>query len=615
MDREAIHLKIKRTGATKRNCNHPLCGITTRLATIPKEIRYRIAVDYKVYIPSSSVACGNHIQSESWMNVNAIITSEESKFTKQHLEEMFSLLSNPPAKTIISKESCTGEEEMKLLSGHTKHDFKMLLNELPDLFEELKSNDKASDALFIYLMRLRTGRSYQEVGFHFDVSRRTVQRRCNLVRDVLKRVIVPRYINFEMSRAELLSHKSETSHILFDDDDFNGAHLILDGTYIYLEKSTNHKFQKDTYNAHKMRNYLKIMMGVLTDGRILFVLGPFKATENDAKITEKIFRPQQLTSSLISLQPEDVFIVDRGFRDCETTLINLGYIVKMPTCNEHTKLTTKNANESRLVTRVRYNVERVNGVMKNVWRIFSNTIDIHYIPKIMTDFEIGAALLNKRANYVQDSTTTIEMARELKLRLNQPNLLSTIVELPQLERLIKTKSYAIVDDFETYPRFTFADLQMISFGPYQVQQARCYLSNHLYEHDNELLIVSFLREDVKNLCNRLLNENMDPLLLMANLKSRFVSQSVYRTFVLMDKKIGNYQHNYRSVLAYTCSCKAGNRTAGCCSHVMSLLYYVTYARNGVKEVSRHLKNFFDDNDIVIDAIEDEFIEGDSDADI
>lgn len=179
---------------------------------------------------------------------------------------------------------------MRLYTAHGKDEFKALLHEIPELHTELKSHDKASDALFIYLMKIRTGRSYEEIGMHFGVSIATVSRRCDLVRYVLKQKLVPRYVNFEMTRDELLSHKSESSRVLFDDgDNPNSVHVILDGTYIYLEKSTNHRFQKDSYNSHKKKNYVKIMMGVLTNGRILFVLGPFKATENDAQITEKIF--------------------------------------------------------------------------------------------------------------------------------------------------------------------------------------------------------------------------------------------------------------------------------------------------------------------------------------
>lgn len=473
---------------------------------------------------------------------------------------------------------------MKLYTAHDKQQFKELLGEIQsDLVLDLKSQSKASDALFIYLMRLRTGRPFEEIALHFGVSAATVYRRCELVRTVLKKIIVPRFVNFEMDRAELIAHKSETSRILFDDENQQRAHLILDGTYIYIEKSTNHRFQKDSYNSHKMRNYLKIMMGVMTDGRILFVLGPFKAVDNDATIIEKIFGHQS-TASIKSLMPEDVMIVDRGFRNCEATLINLGFVVKMPTCHEYGRLSTKDANETRLVTRVRYNVERVNGVMKSVWKMFLNTIDVHYIPKIMDDFEIGAALINRKSNLVQNTAKSVEIANCMKLRQNQPNLLSTIVEKESFERLIRAKSYEVLNNFDDCPRMNIENLEMISLGTYQIQQARCYLSNR---NNVDHPVFRFFDDDVHRFLDALITPDIEPLLLMMNLKSRFVSTKIHRTFVLINKiEVG---HN--CVVAYTCSCKSGNRTIGCCSHVMSVLYLISYGN--IQEVSKHLNNVFE----------------------
>lgn len=316
---------------------------------------------------------------------------------------------------------------MKVLTAHDKNEFNILLNEIQvQLVDALGSKDKASDALFMYLMRIRTGRTYGEISLDFGVSEPTVRRRCDLLRNTLKSIIVPQHINIEMNRTELVAHKSAISRILFDNEDASNAHLILNGTYIYLERSNNHRFQKQTYNSHKKRNYLKIMMGVLTNGGILFTLGPFKATENDAEITEKIFDAS--TKAIKSFIPEDVMLVDRGFRDCANSLMNRGFIVKMPTCSQQNQLTTMEANQTRFVTKLRYEVERVNGVMKSVWKIFSQTVDIHYIPKITTDFEIGAALINKKTNLVRDETRSIEFAREMLLRLNTENTLSSIVK-------------------------------------------------------------------------------------------------------------------------------------------------------------------------------------------
>lgn len=98
-------MNIKRTAATKRKCNHPSCWQTKKLKTIPIELRYKIAVDEKVFVPSNAVACQNHINSDAWKNVNQIIESESSEYSKQYLVDMFDLLSNPPSKISETKES------------------------------------------------------------------------------------------------------------------------------------------------------------------------------------------------------------------------------------------------------------------------------------------------------------------------------------------------------------------------------------------------------------------------------------------------------------------------------------------------------------------------------
>lgn len=378
--------------------------------------------------------------------------------------------------------SGTSDKEMKMYTAHTKTEFNDLLNEIPSILEDIGCKDKASNALFMYLMKIRTGRSHEEIGAYFNVSRSTVQRRCDLVRSILRRVVVPRYLNFERSREEMATMKSTMSRKLFDDNDnCDCAHLILDGTYIYIEKSRNHRFQKQSFNSHKKRNYLKIMMGVSTDGTIMFALGPFKATENDAAIIMKCFDSN--TPSTRAYRPLDVMIVDRGFRDCVTDLINRGFIVRMPVCSSNPKLTTKEANETRFVTKIRYEVERLNGVMKNVWKIFMNTIDtINYLPNMMTNFEIGAALINRKPKVQHDQTKYVAIANGMLGRMGVPNGLSTIVDGKAFTSLIRSESYNQLDNFNEIPQLSIDDLEMISFGPYQIEQARCYLSHQIHEN-------------------------------------------------------------------------------------------------------------------------------------
>lgn len=92
-------------------------------------------------------------------------------------------------------------------------------------------------------MKLRTGRSDRDLAIIFKITDRTVSNRIKNVRESLKKDFVPRYVNRERSRAELIGLTTELSHVLFDDSIEDRAHLVLDGTYLYIEKSSNQTFQ------------------------------------------------------------------------------------------------------------------------------------------------------------------------------------------------------------------------------------------------------------------------------------------------------------------------------------------------------------------------------------
>lgn len=94
----------------------------------------------------------------------------------------------------------------------------------------------------------------------------------------------------------------------------------------------------------------------------------------------------------------DVLLLDRGFRDAEGFLAEKGYDVKMPEFIERKKmnqLTTAQGNASRLVTACRFPVETRNGHMKTIWHFFSRKLLTFDLPHAMSDFRIGASLINR----------------------------------------------------------------------------------------------------------------------------------------------------------------------------------------------------------------------------
>lgn len=69
------------------------------------------------------------------------------------------------------------------------------------------------------------------------------------------------------------------------------AILVLDGTYIYVQKSTDFAFQRRSFSMQKHRHLVKPMMIVSTTGYIVAAIGPYLADgkNSDAKILNHIF--------------------------------------------------------------------------------------------------------------------------------------------------------------------------------------------------------------------------------------------------------------------------------------------------------------------------------------
>ena len=105
-----------------------------------------------------------------------------------------------------------------------------------------------------------------------------------------------------------------------------------DGTYCFLDKPSDNELQRRFYCENKKSHCAKPMVFCATDGRIIDVFGPYLGSKNDADIFKKVFSEN---SDLIEfLQPSDVAVLDREFRNCRKTFeTTYGLIVKTPTCN------------------------------------------------------------------------------------------------------------------------------------------------------------------------------------------------------------------------------------------------------------------------------------------
>lgn len=83
------------------------------------------------------------------------------------------------------------------------------------------------------------------------------------------------------------------------------------------------------------------------------------------------------------MREKDIIILDRDFRDVETFLKKEKYEVLMPALKgKRNQLTTKESNESRFITKLRWVVEAVHGILKQKFKLIDRKIDNKLLPKI-----------------------------------------------------------------------------------------------------------------------------------------------------------------------------------------------------------------------------------------
>lgn len=253
------------------------------------------------------------------------------------------------------------DEELHYWTGRTRDEFERLFNQTPLLAQRCHN---PRTALGILLAKLRSGESNERLATFFNMSRTSLERRMKIARECLDNDFVPCHLGFDhISRQQIIERNLAVPTSLFANN--QEAIVICDGTYMYVQKSSNFSFQKDTYSMHKYRNLLKPFLLVTCDGHIIEVCGPYAATTNDATILNNLLDgPERAIHWLLC--SGDIFILDRGFRDSIASLETHGYIGIMPQSQARrgSQLATIDANKSRLCTICRWPVEVVNGRLK-----------------------------------------------------------------------------------------------------------------------------------------------------------------------------------------------------------------------------------------------------------
>lgn len=274
------------------------------------------------------------------------------------------------------------------------------------------------------------------------------------------------------------------------------------------------------------------------------------------------------------------------------------FIVKIPENADASKpnapLTNQKANNSRLVTKSRWVVEVRNAHLKKIWSVFSTRWSTRQLLHLQDDVCIAAALINKFfGDLVADKTNhEVVAVRMLEQASERNSKFQSIIRRDNFQCAIK--SFVSVEEDFKFPVLDQDELKQISLGSYQIREAKQYIVQHMKSSPNQTTYICF--ECPQNILQTQFADIIDeknieqPVVVLTQLSSRFRSKKTYDTFIRADVS----KNAPDSIIACCCECKHGLRTIGCCSHIMSTIFYLCYGRHsgGFQPVAPYLETLF-----------------------
>ncbi|XP_046976180.1 uncharacterized protein LOC124542264 [Vanessa cardui] len=218
---------------TSNSCLFPNCRADNPVR-ISRFIKSRMLVEYKLYIPPSARICHVHLTLNEW---NELEELNNSSFTAEHLKDMLDMLRRQSRFNFDNIESIT-TSALHFCTGLNHEEFNRLLEQTPSISQR---SQRPKTVLGAYLTKIRTGEPNERLSSRLDMSRRTLERKLELARECLTNEFVPRQLGWDhISGEEILARNSTIANAIFGvDNEVPPAILICDGTYIYIQKSSN----------------------------------------------------------------------------------------------------------------------------------------------------------------------------------------------------------------------------------------------------------------------------------------------------------------------------------------------------------------------------------------
>lgn len=554
-----------------------------------------------IYIPENVRSCQNHLDDRGFIlspllpslrfiNKPYIINGQQLHL---FLQELRNVAINS---TRFEDEHSFTDEEFHSISPITKEQFLELFTFCDPVPCQRGHRYITKKDLLMFLCKLRQGLTDEFLKLMFQYSsRQAVSLAVAIVRQSLMLRFVPGNIGLDSITPEeyIERHVTEFANELYNPNpDIPRVIVYIDGTYSYIEKSSNFRTLRQSYCVHKGRHLVKPALLVSPNGYILDIHGPYfsDSRNNDAAMLQNEFDRNE--DRMREWFPEgSIIVVDRGYRDVTELFRNLGIYWKMPALLQpgQRQLSTEEANESRLVTKTRWIVEARNGHIKSIFKFFAQVIRVPHLHNLGNFYRIAGAIINRYHAPIEMQGANAELARQLIRRAQEVNVVQALVEEEQLQarnaqRWLRLSSQHVQD----FPELTLEYLRDLTVGVYQVNLAPGYIQDKLQREEQEELQLEVLRH---------VQMIPEPGLIRVRVFSRFRNATKHQLWIAY-VPIEDMEHDAQDennpdpIQGYYCTCQSGARTLGSCAHVASVLWYLGYARheNNVRYPSTSLHN-------------------------
>lgn len=334
------------------------------------------------------------------------ITSSKQTQEKAHLHRREMPRQVVVVRAVVRYETCVkmSEKKFKFFTGLSQYNFNVLFDLIggDEAIKMLKYDYQpntpkstlptrkfsSKNRLFLMLIRLRRGVPVEDLSYIFNISEPHVVR----IYYAMVRVTYEHLILLQPHM--FISAEAQKKHMPAPLRRFPNLRVIIDGAEFHIERPSDFQQQGNTFSSYKHYNTEKYLVGISSNGAVIFCSGGFEGSISDKELLKA-------SGMMEYLQRGDTVMADRGF-NVKSELAEIGVNLVKPANFSKKKQCLDPQEEvmTRDTASARIYVEHAIKSIKD-WRLLRNIIPMSIHDLVPDMVFIAAFLSNFNKPYIK----------------------------------------------------------------------------------------------------------------------------------------------------------------------------------------------------------------------